>query len=266
MKRFYVLLSMIIVSFTLLTTTTEAAVQSEKDVWEELSDTVYRALQLTKEKKYAEARQFLDRFSSDFLQANREHLRLSMLELRVLTVSYDHAKKALAGATLSHESRVHAVLQLYFVIDALKSEHDPLWRKTEKQVMQPFYQMKQAAKRQEARKFQYYLNEFLNEYETIHPAMNVDLEDFVMVRLDSRIQFLMKHRSHFFSDPHYVKQLDEIEKELKALFAGKLRQSLEPAVPGLILSIGGFIVLTLFYAGWKKYRAEKAYRRRAFPK
>lgn len=250
MKRFLII-------FCLLLMAVPGTAQSAQvNIWDDLSDTTHQALQLTKQQKYDKAKQFLEKFSVKFLKANREEMNLSMLQLRILTVSYDRALKSMTSVSETHENRTNAVMQFYLVIDALRSENSPLWMKTEKQVMTPFQKMKSAAHEKDEQSYQYYLNEFLNEYEMIHPALNVDLHDFVMERLDSRIQFLSKHRSHFFSDPEYVKQLDEIEKELKAVFSGKTEQSMNPALPWLILTIGGMITITLIYVGWRKYKAE----------
>lgn len=241
--------------------------EKAKGNWDQMMDTSGQALQLTREKKYEDANKLLKHFEKEMEQSRqKEQLALTMKDLRILTTVHHQATTMLTNVSAGHEKRMTAVTRFYLVVDALQSENQPLWRNTKNQVMTPFAKMRQAAADKNKRDFQLYANQFLNKYEMIHPALNVDLKAPVIERLESEVQFLINHRDHFFNDSKYVKFLDRMEQDFRALFDGSLEESMEPALPWVILSIGGIIAVTLFYAGWQKYRAEKQSKQRKVKK
>jgi sporulation protein YpjB len=257
MKRFYLVMCALLLIAPAVALADEPPTTGKENKWEELTNTTHEALQLVRQEQYDTAKQYLGQFSEEFLKSNQEELNLSMTQLRVLTTSYDNALRALTSTSAGHEHRYNSVMQFYLVVDALRTEENPLWMDAEKQLMEPFLKMKSAAKQKNEQSFQYYLNEFFNKYEMIHPALNVDLNEYIMTRIDSRVTFLMENRTHFFSDPQYVKQLDDVEKDFRGLFDGTLKNSADPSLIWIISSIGGIITVTLVYVAWKKYRAEK---------
>lgn len=251
-------LAIIFISCLLLipaTAHTKAA--SGEELWNQLENTSGQALELVKQKKYADAKQMLSYFKKKFLNQKREKLELSMTQLRILTTSYDHAERAVNSVSEEGNERIRALTQFHLVVDALHSDNQPLWRSTKSSFFNAFNQMKQAAAKKNNRAFQYYLNQFMSQYEMIHPALNVDLNDSAMERLESEIRFLIKHRGHFFSDKQYINHLNRMEKDFHALFDGTLEDAIDLTLPWIILSIGGIITIALFYAGLQKYKGEK---------
>lgn len=254
MKR----LSFIFIAFMLLF---PAAVQAKDtgagDQWDQLEDTSGQALELVKQEKYDDAKKMLEYFEDKFIDEKQDTLGLSMKQLRILSTSYDHALREVNSVSDGQGTRVSALMQFHLVVDALHSDSQPLWLSTKKQLFNSFDQMKQAVTKKDNRAFQFYLNHFLNNYEMIHPALNVDLKEAAMGRLESEVQFLMKHRSHFFDDTQYTKHLDRMDKDFHALYDGTLEKSMDPTLPRVIISIGGIIVIVLFYTGVRKYRGER---------
>jgi sporulation protein YpjB len=238
----------------------QAANPGKLNIWDKLTDTSGKALQLTQQGKYAEAKQLLEYFEKQFVNVKQKKLHLSMKELRILTAAHDQALRAVTNVSAAAEDRVTAVIEFHLVVDALHSKNQPLWLSTKNQLFTPFYKMKQAAEQKDDRSFQFYLNRFLSKYEMIHPALIVDLKEPAANRLDSEIRYLMNHRSDFFSQSNYLQHLDQVEKDFRALYDGTLEDSMEPTLPWVIISIGGIIVVALFYSGWQKYKAEKRMR------
>ncbi|HET7658322.1 MAG TPA: sporulation protein YpjB [Bacillales bacterium] len=228
---------------------------SHAAAWDKFAETAGKALQLVKDQKYAEAKQMLEYFEKQFRESQKS-LNLSMMNLRILSTTHDHAMRAVTNVSASQETRETIVTQFYLVVDALRSESQPLWLSTRNQVMTPFGHMKEAAKTKNDRAFQFYLNQFLSKYNMIYPALNVDLKESLLGRLDSEVQYVENHRIDYFSEPNYIEHLNRMEKDFNALYDGTLKDSMEPTLPWVILSIGGIIVLALFYSGWQKYKAE----------
>ncbi|HEX7065698.1 MAG TPA: sporulation protein YpjB [Bacillales bacterium] len=241
---------------------TSAADPGSIRVWDKLTDTSAQVLELTRQGKYADAKQLLTYFEKQFLQEKREKLDLSMKDLRILTVTFDNAMRAVTNVSANHENRVTSVMQFHLVVDALNSDKQPLWLSTKNQLFKPFGQLKKAAAQKNDREFEFYLNQFLSKYEMIHPALNIDLPDRVIGRLESEMAYLRNNRGDFFNQPNYMKHLERIENDFQALYNGTLEDSMEPTLPWVIISIGGIIVLALFYSGWQKYRAEQRVRKR----
>lgn len=246
----------------LFPTVAQAANPGTLNIWDNLAETSGKALQLTQQGRYDEAKQMLEYFEKQFVGVKQGKLHLSMKELRILTAAHDQALRAVTNVSMAGEDRVTAVTEFYLVVDALHSKNQPLWLSTKNQLFTPFYKMKQAAEQKDDRSFQFYLNRFLSKYEMIHPALIVDLKEPAANRLDSEIQYLMNHRSDFFSQSNYLQHLDQIEKDFRALYDGTLEDSMEPTLPWVIISIGGIIVVALFYSGWQKYKAERKVRER----
>ncbi|HEU5138893.1 MAG TPA: sporulation protein YpjB [Bacillales bacterium] len=246
----------------ILPNVTSAAEPGSIRIWDKLTDTSAQVLELTRQGKYADAKQLLTYFEKQFLKEKREKLDLSMKDLRILSTTFDNALRAVTNVSANHENRVTSVMQFHLVVDALDSDKQPLWLNTKQQLFKPFGQMKEAAKQKNDREFEFYLNQFLSKYEMIHPALNVDLPDPVIGRLESEMAYLRNNRGDFFNKPNYMEHLERIENDLQALYNGTLEDTMEPTLPWVIISIGGIIVLTLFYSGWQKYRAEKRARNR----
>lgn len=230
-------------------------------IWDKLTDTSAKVLQLTRQGQYADAKQMLTYFEKQFRE-NREKLDLPMKDLRILTTTFDHAMRAATNVSAGHESRVTAVMQFHLVVDALNSDNHPLWLNTKDQLFKPFEKMKKAAERKDDRQFEFYLNKFLSKYEMIHPALNVDLSDPAIGRLESEIAYLRNNRGDFFNKPNYMEHLERIKKDFQALYNGTLEDQMEPTLPWVIIFIGGMIALALFYSGWQKYKADKRARER----
>ncbi|HET7629282.1 MAG TPA: sporulation protein YpjB [Bacillales bacterium] len=230
--------------------------------WDKLADISAQALHLTQQEKYEEAKQMLDYFEKVFTDKNHQSSGLPMANLRVLTTTYELAKRSVTSVSEEAEARKQNVMRFHLVVDALNANKQPLWKSTEQQVMEPLHALKKTAQAKDERQFQRRLNEFLKAYELIHPALVVDLSMAEMGRIDSEIQYLIHYRTHFFNQPNAMEHLQRIESDFVALFNGTLKDQMEPTLPWVMLTIGGMIVVTLFYSGWKKYRAEKKARKK----
>ncbi|MGO4888095.1 sporulation protein YpjB [Anaerobacillus sp. MEB173] len=231
--------------------------QHNQQKWLELNQTADRVLQLVKEEKYSDAKQLLNYFSEQFLKIRDEDQEITMSQLRVVTTSYEKAMGAVTSVSDSPTDRINAVMQFRLVVDALVSEHHPLWKNTEKSVIASFSELKAAAEKGDGQAFQHRLNEFLSKYQMIRPAIMINLEPQYFERVESQIRFLENYRTQIIGDPNKVKHLDMIEKDLHSLYKGFEQDSADPSLWWVIISVGGMIVVSLTYVGWKKYQAEK---------
>ncbi len=225
--------------------------------WRQLNQTADIVLQLVKEEKYSEAKQVMDFFSKQFLAFRFEDQNLSMSQLRLITTSYAKAAEAVTIASASHEQRVLAVSEFRLVIDALVSEHHPLWKNTENQVMNNLIKMREAVSTGDNNSFQHYFNGFLQRYAVIRPAIMIDLLPHQFQRLDSQVKYVERNRSTIIADKVKLEHLKIMEEDFGKLYQGFEEDQADPSLWWVILSIGGTILISLSYVGYKKYQAEK---------
>ncbi|WP_408006515.1 sporulation protein YpjB [Pseudalkalibacillus sp. A8] len=251
-----VLVALLIMLLIQLPTTIFAA-EDGSDHWKKLSDISYKALQLTKAEKYTDAKDVLRYFEDEYLSLSDQQKKLSMHNLRVFSTSYEESVKVLNKVSATHEERVDALVQLHLLVDAVYSTHQPLWKSTKNELMRPLEQMKDAAANQELQSFYAYFNQFLSEYGKIHAALSVDLPPELLSRIDSYITYLDENRSLIVTTDHQIQQIHVIEAGLIDAFETTKEDSADPSILWLIFTVGGGIISTLFYVGWRKYSGEK---------
>ncbi|WP_261129116.1 sporulation protein YpjB [Bacillus sp. Marseille-Q3570] len=234
-----------------------SAAEDGSDHWKKLSDLSYKALQLTKAEKYADAKDVLRYFEDEYLSLTDEQKKLSMHNLRVFTTSYEESLKVLTNISATHEERVDALVELHLVVDAVNSTHQPLWKSTKNELMHSLEQMKDAAANQELQSFYAHFNQFLSEYDKIHAALSVDLPPELLTRIDSYITYLDENRSLIVTTDHQLQQINVIEAGLINAFETTQEDGADPSILWLIFTVGGGIISTLFYVGWRKYSGEK---------
>ncbi|MCF6137562.1 sporulation protein YpjB [Pseudalkalibacillus berkeleyi] len=247
----------IMIGCLLLVPTTVFADHAKGDPWKTLNDLSFKALQLTKEERYAEAKDILVFMEEEFQQLPDEHKQLSIHNLRIFTTRYEESLKALANTAISHEERVNSLVGLHLLIDAVYSTHQPLWKATESEIMKTIDKMKEAATNQELQHFYIYFNQFLSKYDRIHPAMSIDIPPDLINRIDSYITYLDENRSIIVTTDHQIQQIQFIEAAMKDAFDERAQDSADPSILWLIFTVGGGIISTLFYVGWRKYSGEK---------
>lgn len=237
-------------------------VYAQKDIdqteWRQLNQTADKVLQLVKEEKYDEAKQLLDYFSKQFLAIRYDNQDLSMTQLRLITTGYEKAMAAVTSANASHEERVISVSEFRLVIDALVSEHHPLWCNTETQVLNYFAKMREAIESGDNNSFQHHFNGFLKRYGMIRSAIMIDLLPHQFQRIDSHVKYVERYRTTIVKDEDKAKHLLIMEDDFKKLYKGFEEDQADPSLWWVIFSIGGTILLSLFYTGYKKYKAEKS--------
>ncbi|MBU8907266.1 sporulation protein YpjB [Desertibacillus haloalkaliphilus] len=251
------IVSLFLILLVLFPGVTFAEHEQDNNKWQELNQLADRALHLVKEEKFDEAKQLLDSFSEQFLSVHYNHNELSMNDLRIVTTTYEKAMAAVTEVSASHEDRVMNMTEFRLAIDALSNEHNPLWVKSERSVMGAFSAMKTAANEGDSQTFQHRLNDFLKQYQMIRAALVIDLEPHHTQRLESHIQFVERQRHDFVNDSEKVKHLDVMEEDFKALYQQFQEDSSDPSLLWVIISVGGMIIVSLSYVGWKKYKAEK---------
>ncbi|PWA12351.1 sporulation protein YpjB [Pueribacillus theae] len=230
--------------------------ENESRDWEAtLNQMADQVLQLGKQQKYEEAKKVLINFSPLFLKISAEN-GLAMKDVKMMIYSYEQAEEALAAVQMDEVKRIEKLTQFRLAVNAVSSEHQPLWKEAENVVMNPLNQAIQSIGAENSNQFQFYLENFLAKYEMIRPSLAIDLPEHDYERLDSYIRYLKNNEGKIVGQ-NKKKQLLEIHKEFKAIFHEKEQSSADPGLFNVIYTIGGIIAVTLIYVGWRKYKGDK---------
>jgi sporulation protein YpjB len=225
--------------------------------WESLNNISDTALQLAKQERFSESAQLLDYFAVKFedIPIDREYISLD--HFRTITSTHKNAKNVLQDEKVSTEEKVRSLTKFRLVVDAMVSEHQPLWGSMESSIMATFSQMKSDVEEGDKQSFQHDWNQFLSLYEVIYPSIQVDLDIQRVKRMDAHISIVQDRLFQEISETSRVKQLAIMEEELKALFERVKEDEADPSLLWVIISTGSVILLSLSYSGWRKYRGEK---------
>lgn len=235
---------------------------STEENWEKLDRISDQALQMVKQERYKDAKQLLTHFSNEFLRLNQREQPFSMDELRIITITHNSAAEAVNSTSLSFEDKVNRVTQFRLVIDAMRSEHQPMWTEMEDSIMTTFGQMKDTVEEGDPEAYNQLLTIFLSKYNMIHPSITVDITPEDVQKIDSHIAFLDTYRNEELKATTRMQQLDQMELDLKNLFERMTEDDADPSLIWVMISTGSAIILTLIYVGWRKYKGDKQKRQK----
>lgn len=224
---------------------------------EKLDDISDEALQMVKFHRYEDAKRLLDYFSDQFTSIPGKDKPLSMDELRIVMTSHDEAVEAAVSSNMKYEERMNKLTKFRLVIDAIATNHQPLWTEMEDKIMSAFHQAKESAIKGDTAHFHSNFNHFIALYNVIYPSMKIDVPVENIQKLDARINFIDEYRTQIVSDAKSQMELDRLETDLKNLFKNMNEDEADPSIWWVIISTGSIIIMTLSYVGWRKYKGEK---------
>lgn len=232
-------------------------VERENNIWRELNQTSDTILRYVKEGHYEEAKKLLEHFSEQFLQIRASEHDLSMRELQTITAVYNETLEAMVSVSLSHDDRVHKASKLRLLVDVYDASYKELWLNTKNSLIQPVKNMQNAVEEENPQKFQDEMSVFIKNYEMVRPTWSVRLPIETYQKIDSQVKYLQQLRGKNISDPAIKSHIEIIEAQLLFIYEGGEEDSSDPSLIWVILTIGGAIVMTLSYTGWRKYWGEK---------
>lgn len=223
--------------------------------WDKLDQISDEALQLTKNDRLQEAKQLLEYFEKQFALF-REDIH-SMDVIYVLTATHEEALRAVTASSVPTEQRINQLTQFRLAVDAVQAKHQPLWKEMKYAVMSAFDKMKQAMEQEDEQSFQQAFHQFLQRYELIEPSVKINADREQVQRVSAHISLLEAPAFRQLHATERMKELRQMEEDLQVLFADGKKETTLPSLWWVMTSIGGMIIMTLTYVGWRKYRGEK---------
>jgi sporulation protein YpjB len=232
-----------------------ASNHTEVKEWSEINELTSEIWELGKIERYNEAADVLE-FTSQNISHIEEVLSLRPDQQRLVEYTFADAVTSLQNPEWSKEKKLNKLTEVRLLVDALQTNYEPLWKKTGLMMLEPFITMKKGIDENDTAAFHQAANLLLERYETVRPALMVDIRSDEIEKLDEHVSYVDSNRSRILTDIEHQKHLETAAADFEALFFAKKDNS-EPSLFWLIFSIGGIISSTLFYVGWRKYKGDK---------
>ncbi|GGE38910.1 hypothetical protein GCM10011391_17130 [Pullulanibacillus camelliae] len=198
------------------------------------------------------ARQYLDRFDQEL---KKHPLGLDDLNQRTLMASEDHLKQ-LIKAKADQKALREAAVQFRLVVDALDDDHSPLWKSLKDPLFTAFNKVQADVKQKNDQTFQYDLNQFMDIYQIIYPALVISVSPHELEPIDQQVSHLTNDRATFIQNENNesLSHIKQLKTSLDHVFQKNLLTTHpSQSVRSLILIMGGVVLLTLIYVFWRKY-------------
>ncbi|MBM7703343.1 sporulation protein YpjB [Metabacillus iocasae] len=225
--------------------------------WNELNRLSDEILSLVQQERNEEAKKVLEQFSDQFARFDITSLNMSVEDLRILTICHEQVIRSIESPSSSIEGRVQKAIQFRLLVDALQSEHQPMWTEMEDSIMTSFSHMKETLERGESEYFEEQFHDFLNKYDMILPSAQVDIRPEYIQRVDSHLSVLGEYKQLVMNDHYHAQQMQQMELDLRDLFTKMKEDEADPSLIWVMITTGSIIILTLSYVGFRKYNADK---------
>ncbi|WP_062198242.1 sporulation protein YpjB [Massilibacterium senegalense] len=210
------------------------------------SDELY---QMIRNNQFEQAKQLSQQIEKDW---SSKHYSLTLKETKMLSFTFFQVKESLNQAALSKKECENRALQFRLVTDTLLTNYQPLWKESKINVIKQFEQCQQNSTE---------CSIFLEQFSLLLPAISLDITEERYVRLQSYVAFIERLTKEN-GTKEYAGQMEEIKQELVLLFEQQEENSVDPGFIWFISMVGSFIILSLIYVGWKKYKGEQEAKKR----
>lgn len=256
-KRMIAIMFSIIMIFTYPAFSYADQHAEHKGSWDDLNKISDTALQLSKQSRFEESLQLVEYFSREFEKLAKDNESITAAQIRTISSSQYTALDTLQEKDNTPDEKVRSLIQLRLVVDAMVSEHQPLWSSMEESIMNVFESLKGDVEDGDYQSFEQDWSEFVSLYEMIYPSIMMDTDTKQVKRIDAHISVVEDSVFKQISLESKVNQLVLMEEELQSLFDGVKDDEADPSLLWVIISTGSIILLSLSYTGWRKFKGEK---------
>jgi sporulation protein YpjB len=256
MRRLWLTMAVFFLSFGLSVPVYGENHSEEKNgSWSEINVLTNEIWELGKTERYEEAA-FVLKYATDSIIRIEDITLLRPDQKRMVEYTLSDALRSLQNPVRTKEIKLNKLTEVRLMVDALQTDYEPLWKKTGLMMLEPFIDMKRGINDKDEVAFHEAANLLLQRYETVRPALSVDLGKDELGQLDEHVAFIDQSRTSILMDENHQKHFEAAAADFEALFFAK-KDTSEPSLFWLIFSIGGVISSTLFYVGWRKYKGDK---------
>ncbi|MEN0643461.1 sporulation protein YpjB [Alkalicoccobacillus gibsonii] len=229
---------------------------SSESHWTDVSKTADLVLQLTKQENLTEANQLLESFNHTWQNVNHEQSPFFDTESeQAISLTLQQAQVALQSSDMEQVERVDRVTTFRLAVDAVSNNSQPLWLLSETSLLKAAEELKVVAVDQTSDVFYQQLNEINRQYQVIRPALSIQAASdlyFIDTQLDTFLS--SKKQLDVGARTAYAAQLEE---DIQTMYEEYDQEEADPSLWWMIFTIGGMIIVSLSYVGWRKYAASQ---------
>lgn len=228
-------------------------VASETD-HKKLLTNVYTFLQYVEEGRYQSADVLLGKIER---MTKTQHIGRSIVFTNeVLDPLFEEVHSVLLDDQSTDKEKFQVSLSMVLAFDALLNEEDPLWQEWTSYLANEIDKTLQTGTSNTNS-----VQDLYGIYVHLLPAFRVSLDENMLKTMDTNQEmFFTNMDQRNMNEVHEVLvTLSKDLRQLKEKDGKETNKSLteEPAFIWLLWSVGGLIVVTLFYVAWRKYKGER---------
>ncbi|SDL67049.1 sporulation protein YpjB [Sediminibacillus halophilus] len=215
---------------------------------QDVHSSIYQYVRFVQEERYKEAETLLQHHSQEFSEYASEHADAE--EANVVAAVLERNLQAVAIPKDKDSQLYTHAMALLLVFDALKNEQEPLWM-TWKQELQNEIEHLSISNKELAMQD---INRLKTHWNILEPALKLAADEEDYIQTSASIRYLLAS----MDSPRWQEQMITASDQLQQIEAGnddKLKRSL--TLIFMVAAVGGFIIITLSYVAWKKYKGER---------
>lgn len=215
----------------------------------ELQSSTYLYLQMIKEGRMDAAEAILAKVERLTLDEEIAKIRNGPYDLNMLI---QETRYTLEDEEATREERYNRALTVALYVDAHENQVDPLWDVWRGHIIELIDQTLSTEKPVS----NHSLQKIYQLYESILPAMHTSLEKNDMMEVEVQQYALLKQLAERPNEnrAQVLLELANVLENIQPQEKKGLTE--EPEFIWLMWTVGGLIVITLIYVGWRKYRGE----------
>ncbi|MFB5661690.1 sporulation protein YpjB [Alteribacillus sp. HJP-4] len=188
-----------------------------------------------------------------------QQYHLNTDQVSALLSAGSQAEAAVTSASMEAPERINNVLAFRLSIDAAISKEHPIWKEAEKPLVELLEKAEQELDSGNVNSARQSFQQWQRQFEIIRSSIYIGVPEETYLPFLSHIRYMDQEDA--WLETGGSNELTKLKTEMVKLFQEKKQSSADPALWTVILLIGCSLLLALGYAGWKKYKAEKARQR-----
>ncbi|WP_053219413.1 sporulation protein YpjB [Virgibacillus senegalensis] len=213
---------------------------------QDVHSSIYQYVRYIQEERYTEAENLLNQHSREFVEyaaGRTENMDMveDVLERNLQTVATPSEEKS--------QKYSHA-MSLLLVYDALRKGDEPLWLTWKKEIQKEL----DILANRENPPAKEDINRLAIRWNIVEPALKLVGEEEAYFETSAAIHYLLASAD----SPSWKEQLITASGKLQQIEIGEeetLKKNL--TLIFMVAAVGGFIIITLSYVAWKKYKGER---------
>ncbi|MCP8616685.1 sporulation protein YpjB [Salirhabdus salicampi] len=171
---------------------------------------------------------------------------------------FEHTISVLRNTQLTDDMKIKSVHQLHLVLETLQKEESPMLSRQLEKLTKNVYTALESESAQLQKEYYDVYQQFIEVYPAIKLYRNLDewliLDHQVLQLSDGLYSDNLEEKEEAL---HVMLNIVKVEKGKDEPIKDEKKKNSDLSFLWLVFSVGGAIIATLIYVGWRKYKGEK---------